>query len=651
MRKAFILGICFLLVGLFLYNFYHVFKKKVYEADIKGFAEQKVGEIFDARIKIGDIKVGLLKYISLSGLEINQNIQDKLFYLVDVKKIIFRYDLLSFFKTNVAHPNKVSLYTPSIEFRKFKIPNVLFTKSMFAGKANILFEVRDGSIRYDIPNIETKFSFKDISGTISPLSTKTFMISFEAHGSDGLTGTVSLTGICNTQNGTCDLDVAIKDSSVISSSFVPIKGLKGRAHVTNDTITIKDISFYIRDIPVRVKGTIKDFETDPVLDLKFTVETQHFVSGFTIFGNIDDLKIKGNVHIAGTYHYLYHGSITLQEDGFLITDAVINDEYSAHGRFSFQDGQYNLTVGKGKQEVTFDFMHENYNLSLDLALQHISFLNYDFVTVGRLKLEPALQFWTDNKLIMNASIETDYMIFNYTPLNDFRGTFTISPRTISKMDFTWGDVYSVTGELNLDKPRSIDVVMSVDGLDLSNYESLGGIQLADGLETIIQGRVNINGPMRNPQIEGFIRSEKGQYREFIFDKAAINFYGDRYILDLKDSKMYRNDKVYYMRGKIDFTKKNVFHDVLMESSEKIILWHGWDLSKNVGDDTIKVKHAITDDLDLSLRGKYGGEYHDEEGYSQGASLEYEYNDDQSLSVSFEDAENDETVALKHSIQF
>lgn len=651
MRKAIVLLLVALLGALLFFYFFRVFKEKAYELDIKGFAEKKIGELFDARIKIGDIKVGLLKYISLSGLEINQDIQDKALYLLDVKKIIFRYNLFSFLKRNVSNPNKVFLYTPKIEFKKFTIPVDLFTKNVFGSHANIFFEVRDGAVSYAFPAIKTKFSLRDISGSILPLSAEMFRVSFEAQGSDDLSGSLLIDGMCHAKDKTCSIDILISDAAVRSSSAVPFRDIKGKVNITDKNITIEDITFYVRDIPIRVKGTIIDFDTEPVFDLKFSLTTAHCVSGFTIFGTLDDLKIKGNLHIADMYHYLYHGSIRLEEAGFSLQDMTINDVYTARGHFSLNDGIYRVSVAKDDQEVTIDFSHDDYNLTLDLALEHISFLNYDFVTVGRIKLEPALQFWTDNKLIMNGSIETDYMIFNYMPLSDFSGTFTFSPQRISKMQLAWGEVYSLSGVIDLDAPRSVDIVLAVDGLDLSQQEPFGGLALTKDLDATIQSRVMINGPLSNPQVEGFIRSDQGRYRVFDFSKAAINFYGDRYILDLKDSKLYRDDKVYYLEGEIDFTKKNIFHGVRMTSSEKIILWQGWDLSKDIGEDTIKVKRALTDDVALNLEGSYGGRATDERGYEQGASLEYKYRDDKSLSFSFEDTDTSEGISLKHRIQF
>jgi hypothetical protein len=651
MRKAVVLFFSVLLIVLFVFSFYRVFKRKVQEMDIKGFAEEKFGELFDARIKIGDIKIGLLKYISLSGLEIDQKLQEKSLYLVDVKKIIFRYNLFSFFKANISNPNKVYLYTPTIEFKKFNIPVDLFAKNVFGGGANIFFEVRDGNVSYDFPSIQTKFSLRDITGSILPLNTETFQVSFEARGGDDISGSLLVEGLCNSQDKTCSIDVALDDMAVRSGSFMPLQGLKGQANITNKKITIDDISFYMRDIPMRVQGTIDDFDTLPVLDLKFTLTTEHIVAGFTIFGSLDDLFIKGNLQIAQIYHYLYHGSIRLEESGFSLHDMTINDVYTARGDFSLSDGKYRFIVGKGNQAVTIDFRHENYSMTLDLALDHISFMNHDFVTVGRVKLEPALQFWTDNKLIMNGSIETDYMIFNYMPLSDFSGTFTLTPEAISKMDFSWGDVYSLTGQVKLDEPRSVDIALSVNDLDLREKNTLGGLELAKDLEATVHSRVLFNGPVSNPQIEGFIRSDKGRYRVFDFNRASVNFYGDRYVLDLKDSKLYRGDKVYYLEGKIDFTRNNIFHEVRVTSSEKIILWHGWDLSKDLREDTINVKRALSGDVALRLRGTYGSHRDDEREYEQGASLEYKYQNDKSLSFSFEDTDQSEGISLKHRIRF
>jgi hypothetical protein len=651
MRKFFIALIVCILLTLFVYNFYSVLREKVSKADLKGFAEEKIGQLFNARIRVGDIKVGLLKYISLSGLEINQEMKDTFFYLVDVKRIVFRYNLWAFFKANISQPNRILLDTPSIEFTRFKIPHQLFQRSFFSKKSNILVDLKNGAVSYILPNVKTQFILEKISGHIAPASDGVFSVHFSAFGGGDLSGELALSGICNRSDGSYDLNVVMKDGAVRSLSFFPIENLKGTLRIADNTIHIEDISFTMRDIPVRVMGTIANFEDEPILNLNFAIETAHYVAGFTIFGTTDNLKIKGNSVIADVYHYLYAGDIILSEGGFLLRNLVINDHYTATGDFSFLEGTYTLIVRRKDQDLRLHFVHDDYTLKIEFALNHISFLNYDFVTVGTLTLTPALQFWTDKKFIMNAVVETDYMIFNYTPLNDFKGTFTLTPHTMEKMKLQWGNVYELTGNINLDEPRSVDIVLTIAGLNVSNYENFGGIELAKNLEAVIEGRTTFIGPLSNPQIEGYIRSSAGKYKVFDFDKALISFYGDRYILEFKDSKLFRNDKTFHVKGKIDFRQPNIFHDVYMESSERIILWRGWDLSKQVGDSTINVKRQIADGVDLSLHGKYRSSASDESRVHQGASLDYRYEDDQTISLSFEDADSDEMVALIHRIKF
>ena len=330
----------------------------------------------------------------------------------------------------------------------------------------------------------------------------------------------------------------------------------------------------------------------------------------------------------------------------------INDEYDAEGDFLLNEGIYALYFHKGKQEVRCTFIHKEYDFTLDMSANHVSFLGYDLVTVGRLRLEPDISFWRDERLVLNGSIETDYMIFNYLPLTDFKGTFTIAPDTMSNIHFTWGDVYQITGDMSFEGKRPVEIKLMITDLDLQNCDSFGGIMAPKEVAGLAQGRIQISGPVHNPQIEGYMSSGEGRFKQFDFKKITVNFSGDRYMLALKDSKIHHSDNVFHLLGQVDFTKENIFHDIYLESSERLILWRGWDLSKNIADDTITLKKPLMNNVNLNVRGVFQSDSEREKGTSQSElSLDYDYRKDQRISISFEEEADDEMISLKHKTTF
>lgn len=641
------------ITGAYVLSSYLAFKSQVISGDFKTFAEKKFGELLNADISVNKIKVGLLKYVTLSGLKIDRRLSKGLVYLVDVKEIVFRYNPFSFLNIDTLTPNRIELQTPRIEFSKFTIPHALFLKKIFrSSPGRLLLEISNGEIGYILPALKTKFLFTNINGQIIPQGFDSIKLDFKGRGAGDVHGGIALSGEYITKDKTCDLVLTFDDLEVTSSSFIPIVGLNGKAHITEDVITLKDIIFFVRGVPVRVMGEIRDYSEDnPKLNLTFIIDTKHVQSTFTFYGPSDDLKMKGNFNLA-RYAYEFVGDVLLKEEGFRVRHMRINDTYDAEGDFLFNEGIYSFLFKKGKQEVRCSFVHDNYEISLDISLNHVTFLGYDFVTVGQLQFEPDIAFWRDGILKLNGSLKTDYMIFNYKPLKDFSGTFTFEPGRLSNMTFKWGNVYEMVGNLTYEDPKTVNIEVIVDGLDLANSDSFGGIMIPDNIEGEVYGRVNIEGAAENPAIEGYINTSEGRFNAFKFKKVSIHFRGDRYFLSLYDSKLYRSDSVFYLRGAIDFTKKNVFHDLLLESSEKLILWRGWDLSKNEIDDKISLKKSLSDNVNFNVEGAFRSDEQDDRTQRESeVSLEYNYQNDQSIRISFEEDVEDEIISLKHQIRF
>ena len=61
-------------------------------------------------------------------------------------------------------------------------------------------------------------------------------------------------------------------------------------------------------------------------------------------------------------------------------------------------------------------------------------------------------------------------------------------------------------------------------------------------------------------------------------------------MKLKDSRLKKGLRTFYLDGGIDISRPNIFHDVNVASSEKILLWSGKELSTSEkGSDAAKRK--------------------------------------------------------------
>ena len=337
MKKVFLIILCITLISFFAVNFFQMARQKIVSSNLKGFVEKKIEDIFGAQISINTINIGLLKYITLSGLQINQELSQKLYYLVDIKKIVFKYNVLNFFKTNFDQPNKIFLDTPNVRFSKIEIPFGFFSQNIFKKKQPIHIEITDGNISYLVSGLKTRLALTKVNGMIIPYSRNQIAVDFRAEGGDDLSGNIAIDGFFDAKEKKADINISVWNGSVVSESFMPITNLEGMLKIADENIVVKNVTFFIRNIPVNVSGIIKQYDSSPVVELFFSIETKYYVSHFTIFGKYGDLKIKGDCKIS-RYQYVYEGDIIPQEGGVKVANLKINDDYISEGDFLFTEG-------------------------------------------------------------------------------------------------------------------------------------------------------------------------------------------------------------------------------------------------------------------------------------------------------------------------
>ena len=105
---------------------------------------------------------------------------------------------------------------------------------------------------------------------------------------------------------------------------------------------------------------------------------------------------------------------------------------------------------------------------------------------------------------------------------------------------------------------------------------------------------------------------------------------------------------------MDFTKKNIFHDLVIESNEKMVLWRGWDLSKQTGEDAFILKRKVSENVDFNLESAFRSQTaadKDDSSRETALSLQYNYEKDQSFSLAFEEDTEAEVLSLKHKVTF
>ena len=162
-RKLLIASVISGIIVLSFFEFYQYLKARIVTSDLKKVTEQRIGAFLKAPVEVDQITVGLLKHISLSGLKIRQT-QKGFPLLIGVKKIVVRYNLLSFLKRNFRIPTEIFLDAPRLTLKTFQSPQSIFETNILKSEHGILtrFEFEDGEIQMPWFGSEENFSLVGI---------------------------------------------------------------------------------------------------------------------------------------------------------------------------------------------------------------------------------------------------------------------------------------------------------------------------------------------------------------------------------------------------------------------------------------------------------------------------------------------------------
>lgn len=651
-KKRILLSIIVLAVvlGVVLYT---LFEQTVRNIDFKALAEKKVSALMNAPVSIDKINLGFLSQVDLSGLRVSESITSRFFFFADINKVVFKYSLANLLNKRFWLPSSICLEKPVLEFKQFAFPRSLFTGAVFSkDRDQMILEITDGALRYRIPKFDLSLDFSEIDGFVRSGLGNIFEFDFKGKGTGDINGGIKAAGRFDKKKDQFMVDLFFDRVSVIDKDAVPLKKLTGQLQVEQDRVGFNNFSLLLRDIPVILDGEISDFGPEMKVDICGSIATPKISIDFALKGKAPLIDLEAAVVFFGR-QYAVKGKIEITEDGFLLKEAIFKSDYNLSGTFDLKKGLYLLKFEKGKQAVEIDFSHEDYKLDLDLGLKHVDIFDYDVVTIGKVSLEPDIRFWRNGEYIFNGEISTEYMIFNFMPLNDFHSDFVLSPEGIKDIKAHWGEEYYAEGNIKFNDDPQLDMTFQVKELDLSSIDRIGPFPLSDAVDAVISSKIHFLGEADAPRIDGEIRSLNGRVGALDFDKILMHFSGDRHLLGMYDSKIYRSGAIFEMKGNIDFSKRNIFQDLVIESNEKIVLWRGWDLSKNLDRDTFSLKRKVADNVDLNVKSAFRSNDAGVDSQRETAlSLEYSYENDQSFSLSFEENDKEEEIlSLKHKITF
>ncbi|MFC1809793.1 hypothetical protein ACFL3D_06770, partial [Candidatus Omnitrophota bacterium] len=210
---------------------------------------------------------------------------------------------------------------------------------------------------------------------------------------------------------------------------------------------------------------------------------------------------------------------------------------------------------------------------------------------------------------------------------------------------------NLQGEIGFDELNEVNAILTINEFDLSGVTEFYGTHLRKALSGKIKGHVNFKGAANNPAIAGELRINDGAFGDFPYEEAFINFGGNKFLLTFHDSWIRNKNRSFHVRGDIDFTRENIFGGMKIQTSERVIVWRGWDIGADEDQEGIALSKQVSDKVTLNAATVKDDSDTDEQVFSQQVSLAYDFSDMQTLSLEATEDDDEELLELRHKFRF
>lgn len=622
--------ICGVIVFSF-FEFYHFLKKRIVTSDLKAATEKRISAFLKTPVRVDRISVGLLKHISLSGLEIKRTENGRNF-LIGVKKIVVRYDLLSFLKRNFRIPTEVLLDTPRLTVQAFQNPGALFDLALLKSDHGILtrFEFDEGEIKLPWIRKGESIHLTGIEGRALPKKGEVFDVRFKSRLSGIVSGSLLAYGEIDPSKKSSHLELVLDQVSFSKASQVPISELNGTLELENDTVRFRNLHLRFRGIPCELSGEIRHaFSARPLFAISAVVREGKFTFRSDLRADFEEGVLSGDLRL-GDKKYQFTGSILGEPKSFKVPRLILNEAFRGSGTFDLETGIFRLGLEHEDQRFQCQISIADFNWRLAFKLDHFALYGFDLVTAATVDLRPHEEAWQKGIRLFDVKLTTDYLVFQYQPLRDFKATAQLSRDGLDQILARWGNVSELRGRIEFGQVPEVDLTIGVGPISFSELDSLGVHPLPVSLEGTFSGRLQAKGPMNGPSLNGDFTIEKGTAGSLQYDRALVHFSGSLPYLLLHDSKIWIGKNSFLLKGGLDFTLRNFLRGIKVGNSENIIIWRGLELSSELDRRTVESNYLRSSDR--NRRGKSTIE----DAPVAKVEAEYQFGDRTSLEVTAEE---------------
>lgn len=566
---------------------YPLVQRRLAQPDVRRFVEAKAGELLKVEVKIGGVRYVPPLGLGLEEIKIPQAGPLGNFSIDSIRRLVFSYGFLNLLRRQFSVPGTIRLDSPEIHFSNHRSPFPLLLSRPSSQAAPSRLVIEGGKFRYPWGGGEKEVILSKVSFSAKPLATGQMQLRFTSELAGAASGRMEVRGTTDARFRRYELEVQLKNAGFLAASGIPLEKVNGSLRVSERKIEIKGFTSLFHDWEIQWGGAVEDWRAKPklILDVASKKGKPPFRLSFQM--NFESEKLIGNWSWGGR-SYPFQGSVRLEERKILFPLLQMPHGYGGHGELDSASGDYDFWFERGERRFHLHSNLSRLEFETDFQLDHAAINHLDWVVLGKARFRRLANRAGEAGPRFGAEVETEYLIVEYEPLDDFRGSFELSPEGVEAIDFRWGGVFHLGGRILFrgGEPRE-DLLLRVDEFSLETIRDFAGRPIPSNLRGMLEGKLKLRGALARPEIQGYFTIKDGSIEKLDFDRAIIQFQGSPPQLRLYDSKIFRGRSTLRLMGVIDLRLKNIFHGVQIQRSDHLVIWKGMSVYWKEGESAIE----------------------------------------------------------------
>ncbi len=460
-----------------------------------------------------------------------------------------------------------------------------------------------------------------------------------------------------------DITISIRDGSFHNSQAAAvITEFNGNFRLDDKGIESRNVSASVFGQRFFGSGSVGFPLAHSAIRLEGAIKGRGYVLQARLNGILEDIAVRGSFEIPEKLNLDFSGDIASTKNEVSLKNFDLGGNLLLSGVFQrlkkgfnidmYPQGDRGNAAALGEVSsvgITGDLSKLPY-FTLNINATHLKLLGFDFLS--NYNINGKLNYDKDNRIeSVVGDFSTSGSLINYDPIREIKGTFEFAGNKLKLLGLNYGDVVFVNGAFSLAPLNEMDLSLKFKGAQLGGLMDL---TMERGLVSgSVFGDIRVYGnPQKDMKIEGQFDFLNGNIGFVKYNSAKISIRGSSERLEFFNSKVYTDDEVLTLEGKMDLKDigtSRAFRNIVIKSDPNTVVWAGTSVTRTSGGEEFVSGRDINEQFRVNFK-TYSSQQ-PQEARPQQDEVELEYKLGKPGNIKLRMKENDDFFGVERKVKF